>query len=308
MDIFIPKRNRKFILVYKNNMRVLDDYIQTLMLFDEVYEIQDFNYLNFLKSDDIVVFTQMWLSLEHSEELLNSPRFIFLNVENLTEKTRHTHITKMIDKGIRVADYSIVNIKIMNDYIKKLCPEYKHTIIHLPYQYHPSDFCILYNTDHEYEYDVGMIGAYNPISDTVDNNILYKRNKIWEEVQKNDWKSINIVGWKKDRDELIKKCKLIVNIHLFDVYNIFQHIRCDRLIFANKLILSEISLDIDKLDIQESVYWQNYDKIIPTIQHILDNFDEIQKKLELIPKEKIIKTRQRILQENVDLMVSDVFK
>jgi len=303
MDIFRPKRNRKFILVYKKNMRVLDDYIQTLMMFDEIIESSDFDSSKFQNTNDIVVFTQMWLSLDSNVEVLTNPRFIFLNVENLTEHTRYKHVMDMIDMGVRIADYSVVNIEIINDYIKKNRPKYKYSVIHLPYQYHPNDFCILYNTEHEYDYDVGMIGAYNKVSETVDSSVQYKRNKVWEEVCKQEWKSINIIGWKKQRDELIKKCKIIVNIHLFNVYNIFQHIRCDRLVFSNKLILSEMSTRVNDLDIRECVMWENYDKIIPTIQHILDNFDEIQNKLERIPKEEIIKTRQSILQKSVDLMI-----
>ena len=53
MDIFRPKRNRKFILVYKNNMRVLDDYIQTLMMFDEIIELSDFDSSEFQNTNDV---------------------------------------------------------------------------------------------------------------------------------------------------------------------------------------------------------------------------------------------------------------
>ena len=122
MDIFRPKRNRKFILVYKKNMRVLDDYIQTLMMFDEIIESSDFDSSKFQNTNDIVVFTQMWLSLDSNVEVLTNPRFIFLNVENLTEHTRYKHVMDMIDMGVRIADYSVVNIEIITTISKRIAP------------------------------------------------------------------------------------------------------------------------------------------------------------------------------------------
>ena len=60
--------------------------------------------------------------------------------------------------------------------------------------------------------------------------------------------SVNIIGgWGKDRDIELAKCKFILNIHGFFQMpsNIFEHIRCDRLLEAGFTILSESSYKLD---------------------------------------------------------------
>ena len=83
------------------------------------------------------------------------------------------------------------------------------------------------------------------------------------------------MGWGKERDELIKKCKIIINIHNFDFFTIFEHIRCDRLIFANKIVVSDKSYKTNLLDIEPYVYWEDYDNIIPKTQELLNMFDKV---------------------------------
>lgn len=310
MDTFYPnKRGFRFVLVYKDKLQVLDDYIRSLSLFDEIIEIDDFNKSNnFLNSNDIYVFTQLWLPPKsQSKLLLQSPRFIFLNVENLTENLRHEQMAQYIQCGSRIADYSLSNIAIMNEYIKDNCIDYKYKPLYMPYQGHPIDFCQLYNTKKEYEYDIGVINAVIEQNDSVNSSLNYRRNLMWDKIQQQTkWKSLNIMGWDEERDDLIKKCKIIVNIHHFECFKIYQHIRCDRLTFANKLIISEKSLLDDRLDICNSVIFGHYDNIIEIIQQTLDNFNEIQNRMERIPKEPIIKQRQVLLQQTIDDIIDNM--
>ena len=110
---------KKFVLVYKSSAQVLEDYIDSLRIFKEVIEISDFSkrYRDYMNSDTILVFTQMWLDLENfSPEIYKSPNFIFLNVENLTEQKRMDHVMQFIKKGVKVADYSLANIHVMKTY------------------------------------------------------------------------------------------------------------------------------------------------------------------------------------------------
>jgi hypothetical protein len=62
--------------------------------------------------------------------------------------------------------------------------------------------------------------------------------------------SIKIIhGWKNVRDEQIASCRVLLNIHgckNFENSNIFEHIRCDRLLAAGYKILSESSLFLDE--------------------------------------------------------------
>ena len=303
MDIStLKKHGRKFVLVYKDDKKVLDDYIQSLDLFDICIELAQFSIPAFLQNDFIYVFTQMWLPADKQpSELIQNPRFVFLNVENLTEQNRFQHITAFIEAGAKIADYSPSNVKLMENYIKDHCPQYPYDIFHIPYQFHLKDFCQIYNPDHEYEYDVGIINAYVEPHESVNSMFEYRRNKMWELVQKEtDWKSINIMGWDKERDDLIKKCKVIINIHHFNCFFIFQHIRCDRMIFANKLIVSDISLYGDTLDVYDYVTWRPFDNIIQTTKEILTHFNAMQRRMELLPKKTVCDARHSTLQKVVD--------
>ena len=79
--------SKKFVLVYKTNVQVLEDYIDSLNIFQEVIEMADFaaRYKDYMTQDVVVVFTQMLLDLDNfSPEIYGAPNFIFLNVENLT--------------------------------------------------------------------------------------------------------------------------------------------------------------------------------------------------------------------------------
>ena len=152
MDVStLKKHGRKFVLVYKDDKKVLDDYIQSLDLFDICIELTQFSIPAFLQNDFIYVFTQMWLPADKQpSELIQNPRFVFLNVENLTEQNRFQHITAFIEAGAKIADYSPSNVKLMENYIKDHCPQYPYDIFHIPYQFHFNDFCQIYNPDHEY--------------------------------------------------------------------------------------------------------------------------------------------------------------
>ena len=90
-----------------------------------------------------------------------------------------------------------------------------------------------------------------------------------------NWNCVNILGWGKERDELIRKCKVIVNVHHFECFSIFQHIRCDRLVFADKLVVSEHSLCGNDLDIRDVVVWSDFTDLLETTQKVLNDFDRM---------------------------------
>ena len=100
---------------------------------------------------------------------------------------------------------------------------------------------------------------------------------------------------------MINKCKIIINVHNFDAFNIFEHIRCDRLVFSNKIILSEFSLYQEDLDIKDYIIWEDYDKIMNTANYILENFEKFDIKKDFM---NLINNRKKILQENIDKIVN----
>ncbi len=289
--------SRKVHLVYKENMRVLEDYIQSLGFFDSILELdRDFSVDEFLTSDDIYVFTQMWLHIDSFPKIISSsPRFIFLNVENLTEQHRWDHLFCLLQNNIRVADYSHANIRIIEtllDNPNNKHIQYTHTPILLPYQFNHVENLVLKNNDNVYEYDVGIVNACPKKDDSVSSHLTYKRTRIWKQMVESGWNCLNILGWGKERDELIRKCKVIVNVHHFECYTIFQHIRCDRMLFADKLVVSEYSLCADELDIKNMVIWSDYSDLLTITQKILDNFSSIHQRFSSLDKNTLIQKRR----------------
>jgi len=301
---------KKYVLVTNEDTdtrvpKVLEDYIHSLNLFDDVIHIQEFSIPKFKSTDYIYVITQMWLNLDKDDqhivdEMLSTNRVVFLNVEMLSENKRMEHILNLIKKGIQIADYSIANIIFLKEYAKEHNIPITKEVIYFPYQYNLHDQVQLQNIDDKYDYDIGIINALPTQSDTVDSSNTYRRTKMWNDLQKTQWKCINILGWGKERDELIKRCKLIINIHHFEVFNIFEHIRCDRMIWAKKIIVSDNSLCMDRLDITKYIFCEEFDNIIPMAEKVLQNFtDYYRNSMKAISMDKVIADRRDILKQEL---------
>lgn len=301
----------KYVLVTREILpertpKVLEDYIYSLNMFSDIIHLQDFTIEYFIQNKNtIFVITQMWLHIDDDDKLfidnvLSSNRVIYLNVEMLSEDIRMKHAANLLKYNVQIADYSIANILMLKQYAKENNIQIQKEIIYLPYQYNLQDQVQLQNVDDNYEYDIGIINAKPEQSDTVNNSNTYRRTTMWENLQKTKWKCLNILGWGKERDELLKKCKLIINIHHFECFNIFEHIRCDRMIFAKKIIVSDKSLLGDKLDVSPYVFAEDFDEIISSANNILENFEGYYKKaMKTLSLDSIIFNRRKILNEEL---------
>jgi hypothetical protein len=299
----------KINLVHGDGIVVLKDYIHSLHIIDKHIHINDFNLDKFMNSKDIYIFTQMWLNLSaFPKEMYTSPRFIFLNVEMITEQNRWDHIYDMLQKKVRIADYSKSNIILMKNNLIELKKQfnidvnYTHEFIYLPYQYNLKDNYLLKNIENKYTYDIGIINATPKKDASVSNKLKYKRTEIWEKINLLGLNCINITGFDEERDKLLKQCKIILNIHHFECFNIFEHIRCDRLIFADKIIISDKSLFMEELDVYNFVIWEDYDNIVNKTIDVLYNFEAQQENIQKQPKNELINNRFKTLEKNYRLI------
>jgi hypothetical protein len=266
----------KYILVVPEEAyKVIEDYITSINIITKIIYLKNFNINKYLVSNDFYIFCQIWIDLKtFPKNVFSSPRFIYINFEMLTEQNRMDNVVQLIKNNIKVIDYSTANINFLIDYLYSYKINFNiNNIIYIPYQFNLLENELLKNINNEYEYDIGIINALPKQDSSVNSELTYRRTELWNNIQDLNYTSINILGWGKERDILIKKCKIIINIHHFEVFNIFEHIRCDRLIFANKIIVSDNSLYMDKLDIYDNIYWENFDDILITSIKILDNFD-----------------------------------
>jgi len=279
----------KNIIVYTSSINVLEDYIDSLQFFDSIIEIENLDHSTLHDSNNLLFFTQMWfipLLKNNYLQIENClDRIFFINVEMLTEKNRSNQVQQLLENRIKILDYSLTNVHIMRKMIECYNIPYPHEIHHLPYQYNNTEVLHFTNHSRKYEYDVGIINAY-PNTDSGENTS--RRTKIFEKLQQEPTiNCLNIIGWGRDRDREISKCRIIVNVHHFDCFNIFEDIRCARLVFANKLIVSEPNLNNDLVDLKEFIHWSEFDDIVSKVKHVLEHFHEYQNELEKTTKENI---------------------
>lgn len=159
-----------------------------------------------------------------------------LNLEQLTrEHNKNVLINnyKMISP-IAVVDYSNTNGVILRSL------KFAHTILpSLFNMYDVHHLQMLKNTNLQ-TYDFGIIVYYKDI------HCSDKRRIIVEHLR-NVGFTINVIcGWGHYRDNEMSKCKCILNIHHSDEYQIFERLRCDRLLHAGYSVLSEDSLNMTK--------------------------------------------------------------
>ena len=151
--------------------------------------------------------------------------------------------------------------------------------IYLPYQYNSSEITKLQGFDSgSYKYDVGIVDCRSK-----------HRKDVFGSLQKHGIQVLNIKGWKDQRDKLIGQCRILLNFHYNNKFQIYEHIRCDRWIMAGKTIISETSSHIKELDITEHVIWS--ENLVQSVKNVLSGGCE-DSKLDI---EHIARTRKKHL-------------
>lgn len=281
---------------------VLEDYIYSMNIISDVIHMSRLTTERVKASNDIYILTQMWLDADSlSTEMIETGRIVYLNVEMLSEIKRMNHVLSLMKAGIKIADYSMSNLTLLGKYIAENKLIFKNPrAYYLPYQYNLRDQMQLENVDGIYTYDVGIINALPKKDASVDPKFTYRRTRLWEQLQVTGWKCINILGWGAARDELLKQCKVIINVHHFECFNIFEQIRCDRLIFAKKFVVSDKSMFIENYDLAGNVLWEDYDNIIPRTREVLENFDMYNNILQSLTTDAVIVNRRAQLLDACD--------
>lgn len=281
---------------------VLEDYIYSMNIISDVIHISQLTIERVKASNDIYILTQMWLDSDAlSTEMIQTGRIVYLNVEMLSELKRMNHVLSLLGAGIKIADYSLSNLTFLSKYMTENNLIFKNPrAYYLPYQYNLRDQMQLENVDGIYTYDVGIINALPKKDASVNSAFTYRRTRLWEQLQATGWKCINILGWGAARDELLKRCKVIINVHHFECFNIFEQIRCDRLIFAKKIVVSDKSIFTENYDLAGNVLWEDYDNIIPRTREVLENFDRYNNIMKSLSMNEIIVNRQAQLLEACD--------
>lgn len=260
---------------HKDKFNIFEDYINCLFDNDlcEKYEYKLWSTSTEIIIDDnhdIVIFMQIIPNQQNKIILKNTKKInIFVcNTEQLSSSLENfLHNIKMFveyckNKNVLfgICDYSEQNINLLKT-IKDFNDIPMH---HLPYQYSNKDLQNL-NRNENNKKKVCTCGV-----------ISKRRNKIISDLFEDHSLIINnAAGFLKIRDRIFNEHKIMLNISANDNFTIYEHIRCDRLIFSKMIIVSEKKMDYDKLDITDFVIWCDSEDIGDTIIYVLENYDEI---------------------------------
>lgn len=263
---------------YINSIAFLNKYLTDRKI--------EFVFTENIQYNNTMHFLFLW---EIPKKYANYKNITLFNTEQLSRNDimKHEYIKNAISSNIPIIDYSMQNSNIFKNF-NKLSG-------YLPYQYNDNEIVTLQSliNNTKKEYDVAIIGTPSPY-----------RTKIINELTKNNIK-VNYMKetFQNKRDLEISKAKILLNIHFNGEFKIYEHLRCDRWIFAGMLVISENTIDNDCLDVRDLVIFDKYENLVGTVKNVLNEYDAHYNKfakmsLRLIPN--IIESRKTIATELIN--------
>ena len=206
-----------------------------------------------LQPDKIYVFIQrLPSSILSTCTFQDYPHLAVLNTEQLT-RPGWNHVMKQVhDRGITVLDYSIENVL--------LSGLSRHYFV--PFQ----------------DFKDGPSATPKPkVGDAC---------MVWADGFLNRWSvfsqipnATNILGFGKKRDDSLFQHKILVNVHATDEYNVHEHMRTDRCVYQGMIVVTEPSINTDKLPLRPYMVVEERSKIAARVQFILENYDAVHQQL-----------------------------
>ena len=256
-DIIFDLTNMIHIYIYcnRNTYHYFNDYITTINKIIKATIIYDIDE-DIMNKNNIIIFMQTIPLTVSNKSNINNNLFV-LNTEQLSNNS-HLNNIKRISNNLNIIDYSRENIDIMNK------NNIKNTI-YFPYIYNKTEIYDFAKTE-----DICGIGILNTDKRKLLYNSLLENNKI-----------TNISGWEKQRDIILFKHKILLNISAFDHYNIFETIRCNRCLFNKMIIISDEKYNTDLIDYSHHILFTKLEDMSELITKVISNYDYYYKKLDL---------------------------
>ena len=262
----------------KNKLKYFKEYIES---FSEILNIQmcydENSYKNYMKmniNNLNIIFLQNILFEIIENKYIN---FFLINTEQLSRdniKKELIEISK-IYPYLKILDYSLENIRHIPQHI--YLPFLK--TLHIEWNY-PKDF----------RYDFGFCGSLSNY-----------RLKILNRLRSNGF-TINIIEkFGRDRDKEICKCKIMLNIHYDESYQITEIIRCYPFIFNKKLTISEKSEFSNLEPLKNIIIFTAYENFYQTCIDVITKYQEIYDK---IFNQKNITELEKINEKNKKYLIN----
>ncbi len=193
---------------------------------------------------------------------------------NITTFYEYTKTVSNVSFGI--IDYSQQNVNIIKEKIKNIKSYY------IPYQYNKKEIDFLTSCS-SHEKRIVTCGCNTG-----------RRSRILNGLHDEGIKINNAKGFGPERDKNIMSHMILLNISAHDDFSIYEHIRCDRLIFAKMVIVSDHKTDEHLLDMHKFIVWSNDNDFSTTICEVLNNYDYYKNKITDEELEKVIHTRRKM--------------
>jgi hypothetical protein len=174
---------------------------------------------------------------------------ILVNTEQLSKEYEVQRMCYNTSNNIKIIDYSMANIDIFIKHGKQ-----RHLIHYIPYFPMSSE-----------------IFNYDKIHDACIITSSSRRRNLFI----NEFQNIKVVsGWYNDRDDLLFRHKILVNIHSEDDRTIFESIRCNRCIFNKMIVITEKSNEESINPLKKYMIECDLSEMPMIINKVLTNYDE----------------------------------
>jgi len=177
---------------------------------------------------------------------------IFLNTEQLSRSEYLQSIATCVAFKIPIVDYSPANIKLSGQ---------GHL---LRYQYNSEEINGLkyIRSRVSQSADVGFTGCSSE-----------RRENILNEIRGLGCQVKHVHAWGIDREKELLGAKIVLNLHYANDYNIYESIRCDRLLFAGVPVITEPSLYQNLVDVNPLLILSDYENIALKTQKVVERYD-----------------------------------
>ena len=239
-----------YIICMHNIYHVIEDYILSFInIIHAELKIIDNNFdIDFLDSNNYI-FIQSFPSKLLSK-INNNLNIYIINTEQLSFPEKR-HISGFPNKNINIIDYAYANFNYYNLLV------YKQKFL-LPYQVNYNEIFNINKIN-----DICLIGdRIPPYRQTIIN--LLKNKNINVDI---------ISGFGKNRDKLLFKYKILLNISYNQNFNIFESIRCDRCVYNKIIIISDLKENIDEHYLRDYIIFEKYENIPDKVSDVINNYE-----------------------------------
>lgn len=231
------------------NINILIDYLLSLKKKDLLFaRINDkIDYINIINNNpnDTFIFINQFFKVP----ITTQENVYILNVEQLSIQSNIDNIMN-IPANIKLIDYSFSNI----EYLKQLKRSYNY----LPYQVNESEIF-----DYPKIHDVVSIGWESEYRFNIRNQLLQKNIQV---------NHINGL-FAGERDQLLFKHKILVNVHYKEEYKVFEEMRCNRCIFNKMIVITEKSVYNENNRLKKYMIECEYSEIPDMVEKVLTSYD-----------------------------------